>query len=123
MRETIVSLIPKEEIVYYGKDITFIDFITNNLTKAISERIVQILDTSDDIIIKKPVLRVSEYQPTNSVEYRKTFDWKPLVRCKDCENYQTEWDPSVPGTHYCAVMDGMMKPNDFCSYAERRINE
>ena len=42
------------------------------------------------------------------------------VRCKDCENYQTEWEPSIPNRHFCAVMDSMMKPMDYCSYGERR---
>ena len=43
----------------------------------------------------------------------------PVVRCKDCENWQTDWNPSIPDRHYCAVMDSMMKADDFCSYGER----
>ena len=42
-----------------------------------------------------------------------------IVRCKDCENWQTDWNPSIPDRHYCAVMDSMMKADDFCSYGER----
>ena len=47
-------------------------------------------------------------------------DVVPVVRCKDCENWQTDWNPSIPDRHYCAVMDSMMKANDFCSYSEMR---
>jgi len=47
-------------------------------------------------------------------------DVVPVVRCKDCENWQTDWNPSIPDRHYCAVMDSMMKADDFCSYGERR---
>lgn len=43
-----------------------------------------------------------------------------VVRCKNCENWQTDWNPSIPDRHYCAVMDSMMKANDFCSYGEMR---
>lgn len=43
-----------------------------------------------------------------------------VVRCKDCENWQADWNPSIPDRHYCAVMDSMMKADDFCSYGERK---
>ena len=43
-----------------------------------------------------------------------------VVRCRDCEVWQTDWNPSIPDRHYCAVMDSMMKADDFCSYGERR---
>lgn len=46
-----------------------------------------------------------------------------VCRCADCENYQTEWEPSIPNRHFCAVMDSMMKPMDYCSYGERRKDE
>ena len=47
-------------------------------------------------------------------------DIVPVVRCKDCENWQTDWNSSIPDRHYCAVMDSMMKADDFCSYGRRR---
>lgn len=43
-----------------------------------------------------------------------------VVRCKDCKHWQTDWNPSIPDRHYCAVMDSMMKADDFCSYGEKR---
>lgn len=42
-----------------------------------------------------------------------------VCHCKDCGNWQTDWNPSIPDRHYCAVMDSMMKADDFCSYGER----
>ena len=42
-----------------------------------------------------------------------------VVRCKNCENWQTDWNPSISNRHYCAVMDSMMTAEDFCSYGER----
>ena len=43
-----------------------------------------------------------------------------VCNCKDCGNWQTDWNPSIPDRHYCAVMDSMMKADDFCSYGEKR---
>ena len=46
-----------------------------------------------------------------------------IIRCKDCENYQTDWKPQDSDGHYCAVMDRVMEDDGFCSYAERRQDE
>lgn len=43
-----------------------------------------------------------------------------VIRCKDCEDYQTDWETSYPNRHYCATMDAMMPEDGFCSSAERR---
>lgn len=43
-----------------------------------------------------------------------------IIRCKDCEDYQTDWETSYPNRHYCAAMDLTMPEDGFCSYAERR---
>lgn len=60
------------------------------------------------------------YRTVASKEYVPAADVVEVVRCKDCENWQTDWNPSIPDRHYCAVIDSMMKANDFCSYGERR---
>lgn len=117
MRETTVSLIPKEEIAFLKEDKKFTEFIINELTKQISDRLIQILETNDEIIIKKPVLRVSEYWPTYSVEYRKSVDWEPLVRCKDCKQHEDE----EPGMVYCPIIVGGWVSKDFfCKWGKRR---
>jgi len=115
MRETTVSLIPKEEVDYLKDDTKFFEFITNELTKNLSERVMQVLETNDDIIIKKPVLRVSDYPSTYSVEYRKTLDWEPLVRCKDCVHRHQTTCPFLIANAYKASSD-----DDFCSYGKRK---
>ena len=56
----------------------------------------------------------------NIVEDIKPADVVPVVRCRDCKHWQTDWNPSIPDRHYCAVMDSMMKADDFCSYGKRR---
>ena len=50
-----------------------------------------------------------------------TIDAVPVVRCQDCQHFNA---PSYPrntcGT--CNVWDEYAKPDDYCSYAERRTN-
>jgi hypothetical protein len=58
--------------------------------------------------------------PVDYIESLEPADVAPVVRCKDCENWQTDWNPSIPDRHYYAVMDSMMKADDFCSYGERK---
>ena len=116
VRETAVSRIPKENIDYLKDDEKFIEFITNELTKEISERIIRALEESDWIVVKKPVLKVSEYP--FYVEYRKTVDWEPLVRCKDCVHRHQATCPFLIANAYKASSD-----DDFCSRGERRGNE
>lgn len=119
MRETTVSLISKEQIDYLKDDEKFIEFIKNELTRSLSERVMRVLEAEGDIIIKKPVLRVSDYPPTHSVEYRKTLDWEPLVRCKDCK-HSDHWykDKRRCFLWHEAGID--VFEGGFCSYGERR---
>ena len=45
-----------------------------------------------------------------------------VIRCKDCKDYQTDWETSYSNRHYCATMDSFMPEDGFCNYAERRID-
>ena len=45
-----------------------------------------------------------------------------IVRCKDCENWQREWQlPS--GNHYCSAIDRSTDGTFFCADGERRDDE
>ena len=44
-----------------------------------------------------------------------------VIRCKDCE-YQGKELQIFKGYYYCQLMDTNMKPDDYCSYAERRTD-
>jgi hypothetical protein len=47
-----------------------------------------------------------------------TVDAEPVVRCKDCEYFD-----SREITGYCYLSEDIWKPNDFCSYGKRRDGE
>ena len=44
-----------------------------------------------------------------------------IIRCKDCENWDTTWTNDFsPNYHYCPMVDGVRKEDWFCADAERR---
>lgn len=53
-----------------------------------------------------------------------TADVVEVVRCKDCEFWQTDWIPNTGGDrgcHYCEMMDSFTEPLNYCGCAERKI--
>lgn len=47
-----------------------------------------------------------------------------IIRCKDCENWDTTWqNDSAPNYHYCPMMDGTYSGDFYCARAERRTDE
>ena len=47
-----------------------------------------------------------------------------IIRCKDCENWDTTWqNDSAPNYHYCPMMDGTYSGDFYCAKAERRTDE
>lgn len=62
----------------------------------------------------------------DSIDEQPTVDAVPVVRCKDCTNFERNF----PGYGYCYYWDyeqGMspneVEDNDFCSYGERKTND
>lgn len=53
-----------------------------------------------------------------------TVDAVPVVRCKDCDNWETDWKPAdaEDGEHFCLVFAHTSMPDDFCSRGERRCD-
>lgn len=53
-----------------------------------------------------------------------TIDAVEVVRCKDCENWDTEWQPvlckSNRVVHYCPILDRVTAEDMFCAYGERK---
>lgn len=114
-KETAVRNIPKDELACLsGDSLWYADFIIKQLSSQLAERIMTVLSHEGEIVARLSDLRVEEYMPTNSVEYRRQINWSPLVRCKDCK-----WrDEST-----CIVHGAIWKDNDFCSRGERRTDE
>lgn len=49
-----------------------------------------------------------------------------IIRCKDCENWQTDWSyREIDGTveyHYCGVMDVATPCDGYCYQGERKYD-
>lgn len=56
------------------------------------------------------------------VDMMPTLDVAPVVRCKDCASFGL---CECTGVGYCRHDDGLVgpKPDDFCSYGERKDGE
>lgn len=122
-KETAVANIPKAELAYFNGDgLGYTDFIIKQLSAQLAERIMTVLLHEGEIVASLSDLRVEEYRPTNSVEYRRQINWSPLVRCKDCKYYNRQH-------HYCEGIgnwfgyEGEWSDNGFCYKGERREDE
>ena len=51
-----------------------------------------------------------------------TVDAVPVVRCRDCKNWETDWKPnhSIDGEHFCPMISLVTSGEWFCAYGERR---
>lgn len=73
-------------------------------------------------ILRVPIYPHELADPTEVVaDYLLDNDVVPVVRCKDCDHRSDVLDC---GNYLCnRKMYGMVRPNDFCSYGERRTDE
>ena len=65
----------------------------------------------------------NEYKRIIGVLYEMpTIDAVPVVRCKDCQGWQTDWIPvyANDGEHYCPHIDRCTGPDWFCADGEWR---
>lgn len=63
--------------------------------------------------------RTIVYARSTDVDAMPTIDAVPVVRCKDCKRFV---DDKEAVTSYCrrGLRDVYVKPDDFCSYGERK---
>ena len=52
-------------------------------------------------------------------------DVVPVVRCAECENWQSDWKPSAAkdGTHFCANIGLCTSADWFCADGEQKDGE
>ena len=82
--------------------------------------------------INKFILGIEGYERAKE-EHTQTAEWlkelaerrklPEIVKCKDCENWDTTWqNDSAPNYHYCPMMDGSYSGDFYCAKAERRTD-
>lgn len=77
-----------------------------------------------EIVKIQDLRRLSTATIGEALDRTPTADVVEVVRCKDCEFWQTDWIPNTGGDrgcHYCEMMDSFTEPLNYCGYAERKI--
>ena len=86
-KETCVLLVSKYENEFLADNKGFLDHIIERMSMELARRVMEILNTEGEIIVKQSDLRVSDYMPPDSIEYRKQIVWSKLVQCKYCKYF------------------------------------
>lgn len=110
-KETAVVNVPKESFADLKDDSGFREHIVKHISTELADRVMDILEYEKEVIVRQSDLRVNEFRPTNSVEYRRQINWSPLVRCKDCM-YR---DGNI--CDYSAVY---VRPNGYCQWGRSK---
>ena len=100
----------------------FKNCIANRLSQEIADRLMGVLNSEGEIIVEQSDLRIEDYPPTNSVEYKRQIRWSHIVRCEKCKHSRFS-DPYRWGL--CEMPDRGYERicrNDYCSKAERRTD-
>lgn len=61
--------------------------------------------------------------PTVTVTDTPMVEYVPVVRCKDCTEWQDNWGDDKEGRHFCSMNDRWTKANWFCADGERKNDE
>ena len=84
-----------------------------------------------DLISRQAAIEAIKQVNTNVVTFAKnkdaleqlpSADVVEVIRCKDCDNWQTDWIASGGG-HYCGMIDLETDEGFYCGMAERRTDE
>ena len=88
---------------------------------------VSITDSQLHLRMYKTEEMFKRYFPPNT-KYDVLCEYAPVVRCKGCKNCslcypEKQIDKDATPGWYCKKHKGYRRPDDFCSYGERREGE
>lgn len=64
---------------------------------------------------------IKQYRVDETIQAQKPVDAVPVIRCKDCEWYESETENTVS---WCPLTGRKgLREDDYCSRAERRTDE
>lgn len=95
---------------------------------------------NDDLISRKALLNgfdvhwVTEYDeagfdmeykavPVGAIENAPAVDAEPVIRCGDCENWDTDWTPfncESKIMHWCPMIDCVTEADFYCAYGKKQ---
>lgn len=60
---------------------------------------------------------------TNAIKHHTPAAQPEVIRCENCQKRDDKWEDWEEGkVYWCDIMDGCVKADDYCSYAERRTD-
>ena len=65
----------------------------------------------------EPVMAIRDIKALISV--MPEVDAVPIIRCKDCINWDTNWTTHPPD-HYCPAIDQFTSADFYCGYSEKK---
>lgn len=78
----------------------------------------------DDYISRKAALKViyTSTAPALEVKAMPAADVVEVVRCRDCENWDTDWMPSQAGKgqYFCPILGQVTDTDFYCGCGERK---
>lgn len=120
-KETAVFAVPPFELERINDNKEYFDGIVRHIATQLYDRLIGILDTEKEVIVKRSDLITVEEPGLHQVQFRESINWRPLVRCKDCKFYGFFGRVKIckywAGDPYEAAAP---EEDDFCSFAERR---
>lgn len=128
MKEIAEINLPAKTANDYEKDgAEFINAIKTALNRKINDRLTQILDNSEELIIKKSQFIRNERfvnKDYHQITYSYTIDYSLLVRCKDCQ-FSKEVDP---GIYICnndniEIIGSYVTPEWYCADGKENDND
>ena len=86
----------------------------------------------DEIVVTIPTADMKDTAPSaisfvNRLNMAPTIDAVPVVRCRECKHWETDWPPSgfdpTNPRYFCSVNDTFPTGDWFCKDGERREEE
>ena len=105
-----------------------IEIIQNELQTEFEGAVMKAVQNVGIVVSKGELLQALAYDRSQYQLGFRDGRWRAradLVHCNNCINWETDWIPTCGGDegwHYCSVFERSMKPEDYCSYAERKID-
>ena len=108
----------------YKAPIEIVEDIRNKYLKQREEWIVSAVISCGINVDKERLLHALEYDKyayESGYSEGKLDAMKELVRCKNCENWDSDWSLCWDEhKHYCGMIDGCTDADFYCAYGERK---
>ncbi len=124
--EKVCRVFPKETVASLKTDSDlFLTAIQNSFYSELSYRLMEVLKSNGEVVVKLSDIRSFDEPCLNEVHYVQNFKWAPLIRCKNCKFYipmnrETKTGICNLAMHqnfgddwFCAGADKKGEPNDY----------